>query len=84
MNEIDRKRLVEVWESRVLCEISKLLWKSVCDFHQRHFHGWLRPTGSPSDAWAVPHRPEAERLPIEASQFDVHEAHDPIAAFCFR
>jgi hypothetical protein len=22
-----------MWESRVLCEISKLLWKSFCDFH---------------------------------------------------
>jgi hypothetical protein len=28
-----------MWESRVLCEISKRLWKSFCDFHQeRHFH----------------------------------------------
>ena len=23
-----------MWESRVLCEISKLLWKSFCDFHR--------------------------------------------------
>ena len=23
-----------MWESRVLCEISKSLWKSVCDFHE--------------------------------------------------
>ena len=22
-----------MWESRVLCEISKLLWESFCDFH---------------------------------------------------
>ena len=22
-----------MWESRVLCEISKSLWKPVCDFH---------------------------------------------------
>jgi hypothetical protein len=25
---------VGMWESRVLCEISKLLWKSFCDFHR--------------------------------------------------
>jgi hypothetical protein len=24
-----------MWESRVLCEISKRLWKSFCDFHRR-------------------------------------------------
>jgi hypothetical protein len=24
-----------MWESRVLCEISKRLWKSFCDFHSR-------------------------------------------------
>jgi hypothetical protein len=24
-----------MWESRVLCEISKRLWKSFCDFHGR-------------------------------------------------
>ena len=24
-----------MWESRVLCEISKRLWKSLCDFHRR-------------------------------------------------
>ena len=24
-----------MWESRVLCEISKRRWKSVCDFHGR-------------------------------------------------
>jgi hypothetical protein len=24
-----------MWKSRVLCEISKRLWKSVCDFHNR-------------------------------------------------
>src|SRR5262245_48739510 len=23
-----------MWESRVLCEISKFLWKSFCDFHR--------------------------------------------------
>ena len=23
-----------MWESRVLCEISKLLWESFCDFHR--------------------------------------------------
>ena len=27
----ERNRLVGMWESRVLCEISKRLWKSVCD-----------------------------------------------------
>ena len=26
-------QLVGMWESRVLCEISKFLWKSFCDFH---------------------------------------------------
>jgi len=24
-----------MWESRVLCEVSKRLWKSFCDFHGR-------------------------------------------------
>jgi hypothetical protein len=24
-----------MWESRVVCEISKRLWKSWCDFHSR-------------------------------------------------
>ena len=24
-----------MWESRGLCEISKRLWKSICDFHSR-------------------------------------------------
>ena len=27
-------RLVGMWESRVLCEISKHLWESFCDFHR--------------------------------------------------
>lgn len=26
-------RLVGMWESRVLCEISKSLWKPCCGFH---------------------------------------------------
>ena len=26
-------RLVGMWESRVLCEISKSLWKPFCGFH---------------------------------------------------
>jgi hypothetical protein len=30
-----RSSAVGMWESRVLCEISKRLWKSFCDFHSR-------------------------------------------------
>jgi hypothetical protein len=29
-----RDRLVEMWKSRDVCEISKGLWKSFCDFHR--------------------------------------------------
>ena len=32
-SDITEDRLWE-WESRVLCEISKLLWESLCDFHR--------------------------------------------------
>ena len=61
------ERLVEMWKSRVVCEISKRLWKSILDFRSRgistadyrhaaaarrsHSAGLIRPTDERRRRW---------------------------------
>jgi hypothetical protein len=72
-----------MWESRVLSEISKLLWKSIGDFHGSGISTAANLARSSPTSWTVPDRREATRLPVNASKFHPHEAHDPIAVFRF-
>ena len=64
-----------MWESRVLCEISKRRWKSFWDFRGRG----ISIAVPSSDSSAVPRRCESARHAIDAAEFDLHEAHKPIA-----
>jgi hypothetical protein len=43
-----------MWESRVLCEISKRRWKSFCDFHGRDISTAVRDRVGPSQFWGYP------------------------------
>src|SRR5262245_47892923 len=73
-----------MWKSRVLCEISKLRWKSFCDFHRSDISTAVYASPSLTPSWAVPYRQKAPRFSVDASKFEVHEAHKPVAAFGFR
>ena len=75
-----------MWESRVRREISKALWKSVCDFHRG---GISIAAASPecsvsADPPAVPRRRKPPGLAIDPAEFHVHEPCSPIALLGFR
>ncbi len=72
-----------MWESRDLGEISKSLWKPFCGFHRDGISTAADERATSSDSPPVPRGREAPRAPIDAAQFHVHEADEPIAAFRF-
>src|SRR5215213_11322487 len=67
-----------MWESRALREISKPRWTSFCEVHRRGISMAARRASAETPA--VPRGRESSRLAIDASEFQVHEPDEPIAA----
>ena len=64
---------MEMWESHVLCEISKALWKPICGFHSDDFPQLLTRSvpqrrGRAMGAAAVPRRREAAGASMRFAQ----------------